>query len=169
MALAIGVLILWLLTAAVGITLLRAGGAARRRRAAEISLQAQPASVPVRIGAIPLTADGKPPPVPHVRVVTPPGEHPLLEFMHPALAVTGLAFWSMFTFVHYRPLAWIAIGILLVTIGVGLGWQALNRLAAGRKPASAWAFPPRLLLLHAFAAGCSISLTVLAALVASHG
>jgi hypothetical protein len=168
-AVAIGVLILWLVTASAGVTLLRAGGAARRR-AAGAERQAHPAApVPVRIGAIPLTADGKPPPVPHVRVATPPGEHPLLEFMHPALAVTGLAFWAMFTFVHYRPLAWIAFAILLVTLTVGLTWQALNRRARHRQARGAWAFPGRLLAVHAAAAACSITLTVLAALVASRG
>jgi hypothetical protein len=168
-AVAIGVLILWLVTASAGVTLLRAGGAARRR-AAGAERQAHPAApVPVRIGAIPLTADGKPPPVPHVRVATPPGEHPLLEFMHPALAVTGLAFWAMFTFVHYRPLAWISFGILLVTLSIGLSWQGLNRAAARRQSGAAWAFPPRLLLLHGVAAGSSILLTVLTALVASRG
>ena len=77
-----------------------------------------------RIGALPMTAEGKPPPVPHTRVVTPAGEHPLLEFTHPALAIVGLAFWAMFTFVHYRPMAWIALAVLLVTIGMGLAWLA---------------------------------------------
>jgi hypothetical protein len=166
---AIGVLILWFITAAAGGTVLRAGGSARRRLA-EAELRNQPAaSVPVRIGAIPLTPEGKPPPVPHVRVATPPGEHPLLEFMHPALGVTGLAFWAMFTFVHYRPLAWISFGILLVTLSIGLSWQGLNRVAARRQSGAAWAFPPRLLLLHGVAAGSSILLTVLTALVASRG
>jgi hypothetical protein len=164
---AIMVLILWLATAGAGIALLRTGGSARRLAAAAT---AQPAAVPVRIGAIPLTEDGKPPPVPHVRVRTPAGEHPLLEFAHPALAVTGLAFWAMFTFVHYRPMAWVSVGILLVTIALGLGWQARNRAAAAASQApAAWRFPARLLTLHATAAGASAVLAILAALVASHG
>lgn len=166
---AIVVLIMWIATAAAGVSLLRAGGAARRLAARAARPAVPIASVPARIGAIPLTEDGKPPPVPHARVVTPQGEHPLLEFTHPALAVAGLAFWSMFVFVHYRPLAWIAVGILLVTIALGLGWLARNRLAARRHGPGAWVFPARLIMLHGLAAACSIALTVLAALSASHG
>jgi hypothetical protein len=177
--LAIVVLVLWFATAGAGLTLLRAGGAARRlaaagspapRITAQPSLAAQPAaSGPVRIGAIPLTPDGRPPRVPHPRVTTPPGEHPLLEFAHPALAVTGLAFWAMFTFVHYRPMAWTSVAIQLVTIALGLAWQARNGLASRRRASSAWPFPRRLLTLHVTAATSSIVLAVLATLIASHG
>jgi hypothetical protein len=176
--LAIVVLVLWFATAGMGVALLRAGGAARRLAAgslalkapAESSLAAQPATVgSARIGAVPLTADGKPPPVPHTRISTPPGEHPLLEFAHPALAVTGLAFWAMFTFVHYRPMAWTSVAIQLFTIALGLSWQARNRLASRRRAPAAWPFPGRLLTLHVSAAASSFVLAVLAALVASHG
>ncbi len=176
---AIVVLVLWFATAGAGLALLRAGGAARRVAAAgslapqvpsRPSLAAQPAgSGPVRIGAVPLTADGKPPPVPHARVTTPPGEHPLLEFSHPALAITGLAFWAMFTFVHYRPMAWTAVAIQLVTIVLGLTWQARNSNASRHKAPAAWPFPGRLLTLHVSAAASSFVLAVLSALVASHG
>jgi hypothetical protein len=162
--LAIAVLVLWFATAAVGVTLLRAGSAARRAAAAEIA-----AGALVRIGAVPLTPEGKPPPGPHVRVATPPGEHPLLEFSHPALAVTGVACWFMYAFVHYRPFAWISFSILVVTLIAGLGWFARNRQAARRNLAGAWRFPPRLIALHGAAAALSITLTVVTALVASHG
>jgi hypothetical protein len=168
---AIFVLILWIATASAGFTLLRAGGAARsltgQARAREQAARAgMPlAAVPARMGAPPLTEDGKPPPIPHPRVVAESGEHPLLEFAHPALAVTGLAFWAMFTFVHYRPMAWIAIGILVATICIGLGW-----LARGRRERShgdvGWKFPSRLVALHGLAATLTVVLTVVAALVA---
>jgi Flp pilus assembly protein TadB len=172
-AVAIFVLVLWIATAAAGFTLLRAGGAARRlaaqARAREQAAKAEvpvPAStVPARIGALPLTEDGKPPPVPHPRVVTAPGEHPLLEFSHPALAVTGAAFWAMFTFVHYRPMAWIAIGVLIVTISVGLSWLARGRRERRREDVG-WRFPPRLVALHGLTATLTIVLTVVSALVA---
>jgi len=168
---AIFVLILWIATASAGFTLLRAGGAARRlaaqsrgrEQAAKTGVPL--AAVPARIGAPPLTEDGKPPPIPHTRVVAAPGEHPLLEFAHPALAVTGLAFWGMFTFVHYRPMAWIAIGVLIVTICIGLGWLAGGRRERRRADVG-WDFPPRLAALHGLAAGLTIVLTVVAALVA---
>lgn len=160
---AIVVLLLWLATAAAGLTLLRAGGAARLAQAAPDSL----AGAPVRIGAAPLTAEGKPPPIPHARVRTPDGDHTLLEFSHPALAITGIACWMMFTFVHYRPLAWIAFVILVVTLLIGLGWLTYNRHSARRQPSAAWSFPPRLIWLHGLVAACSITLTVLTAVTAS--
>jgi len=171
--LAIAALVLWLATAAAGLTLLRAGGA--RRRAADDSRQAStvPAAAavrsPARIGAIPMTPEGKPPRGPHARVTTPPGEHPLLEFGHPALAVAGVACWLMFVLVHYRPFAWIALAILVVTLTAGLSWLLLNRKAALRQVSSAWSFPPRLIALHGLAAAASIALTVLTALAASRG
>lgn len=161
---AVAALVLWLATAAAGLVLLRAGGA--RRRAA-----AQPAesAALVHVGAVPLTAEGRPPPGPHVRVATPPGEHPLLEFSHPALAVAGGASWLMFTFVHYRPFAWVALGVLAAALLLGLGWFARNRHEAAAGITGAWAFPPRLIALHGAAAALTVTLTVLTALVVSHG
>ncbi len=169
---AIVVLILWLATAVAGLTMLRAGGAARRAAAAA-AVQAVPADslagAVARTGAVPLTAEGRPPAGPHVRVSTPPGEHPLLEFSHPALAVTGIACWMMYTFVHYRPLAWIAFAILVATLLAGLAWLSRTRRSGGRSGGQAWAFPSRLVWVHGLVAGCSIVLTVLTALIASRG
>jgi hypothetical protein len=122
-----------------------------------------------RYAALPLTEDGRPPPGPHVKVAAPPGEHPLLQFSHPALALTGLAFWLAFVLVRYRPLAWISFGILVVTVGAGLGWLAGNALAARRRPRAARTFPPRLIVLHGLAAVGTLALTVLTALSAGHG
>ena len=161
---AIVTLVLWVVTAGAGISLLAAGGAARRAAAA-----ARTAGPPARTGAIPLTDEGKPPPVPRVTVATPPGEHPLLEFSHPALALTGLACWFMFVFVHYHPFAWISFGILVLTIGVGLSWLARNTRDARRRASAAWRFPPRLVVLHGLAAAIAITLTVLTALSAGRG
>jgi hypothetical protein len=164
---AIFVLVLWLATAVAGLTLLRAGGAARR--AAEVAARPELAVAVPRMGALPLTAEGKPPPGPHTRVQSPPGQHPFLEFCHPVLAITGIACWTMFTFIHYRPLAWIAFAILVATLLVGLGWLALNHRAATEQTDVAWQFPGRLVATHGLVAGCSILLTVLAAVTASHG
>ena len=162
---AIVTLALWVITAAAGVSLLNRGGAGRR-----IAAQAARAvSTPSRTGAIPLTDEGKPPPPPRTRVIAPPGEHPLLEFSHPALALTGLACWSMFVLVHYRPMAWISLGILMVALGAGLSWLVRNRQAAAARAGAAWRFPRRLVVLHGLAAAASISLTVLTALIASHG
>ena len=161
---AIAALVLWLCTAAAGVTLLRAGTARRRESAGQAAAPAEPL---VRIGAVPLTAEGKPPPGPRARVSTPPGEHPLLEFSHPALAATGVACWLMFTLVHYRPFAWICFGVLVATLLVGFGWYVRNRRAAVREERGGWTFPPRLIALHGAAAALSITLTVVTALVAS--
>jgi hypothetical protein len=165
---AIVVLVLWLAAAVAGVTLLRAGGAARRLAARDQAHAGARVPAPVRIGAVPLTADGKPPPGPHVRVARPAGEHPLLEFCHPALAVTGIACWFMFVLVHYRPFAWIAFGILVLTMLVGLSWLAAGR-RAGQQPGAAWTFPPRLVALHGLVVTLAIALTVLTAISASHG
>ena len=162
---AIAVLILWVVTAGAGMTLLRKGNAARRRAAAPEPAASGPAS----FAAVPLTEDGKPPPVPRTRVTTPPGEHPLLEFSHPALALAGLAFWFVFVLIHYRPLAWISFGVLVVTLGAGLSWLAANALAARRHERAARSFPPRLIVFHGLAATIALALTALTAVSASHG
>lgn len=202
---AIAALILWVLTASAGVSLLRSGraasgaaaGPAQPADAVEGTAQpaadavrgpaqpagaaagpaqadaaaagpAQTAGAPARFAAIPLTEDGRPPPVPHAKVTAPPGEHPLLQFCHPALALIGFGFWLAFVLVHYRPLAWISFGILVVTVSAGLSWLTGNTLAARRRGA-ARAFPPRLIVLHGLAAAATLALTVLTALFAGHG
>jgi len=177
---AIVALVLYVITAAAGVSLLGTGGAARRRAAeAEVgrvaaqttSAAAETVRAPglqARLAAVPLTADGKPPPGPKVKVAAPPGEHPLLEFSHPALALTGLACWFMYVFVRYTPFAWISFGILMVAITIGLTWLVHNMRAARRRLKGAWRFPPRLVLLHGTAAAVAILLSVLTALSASH-
>src|ERR1700735_5665250 len=71
--------------ARAGVSLLATGGAARRRRLAADAARdpARPAPAPVRVPAPPRTPEGKPPPVPRVRVGTGAGEHPLLELRPP--------------------------------------------------------------------------------------
>jgi hypothetical protein len=181
--LAIAALILWVLTAGAGVSLLRSGRAARVTAAGPVKTvgaaggpaqaddvaggPAQMAGAPARFAAIPLTEDGRPPPVPHAKVTAPPGEHPLLQFCHPALALIGFGFWLAFVLVHYRPLAWISFGVLVVTISAGLSWLAGNTLAARRRGA-ARAFPPRRIALHGMAAAATLALTVLTALLAGH-
>jgi len=191
---AIVALVLYVITAAAGVSLLGTGGAARRREAeaeaaeaaskeagagAETTLATAHATSPAaeavrapglqaRLAAVPLTAEGKPPPGPKVKVVAPPGEHPLLEFSHPALALTGLACWFMYVFVRYTPFAWISFGILMVAIAIGLAWLVHNLRAASHRLKGAWHFPPRLVLLHGTAAAVAILLSVLTALSASH-
>jgi hypothetical protein len=203
--LAIAALILWVLTASAGVSLLSSGRAARGAVAGpaqpagvagapahaagaaggpdhpadaaaggpvqldDAAGPAQTAGAAARFAAIPLTEDGRPPPVPHAKVAAPPGEHPLLQFSHPALALIGFGFWLAFVLVHYRPLAWISFGILVATLGAGLSWLGGNALAARRRWGAARAFPPRLIVVHGLAAAATLALTVLTALSAGHG
>jgi hypothetical protein len=162
---AIVVLVLWLITAGAGIRLLLAG--ASRRRAAGRQRPGVPAEALVRTGAVPLTAEGKPPPTPHATVRAEAGEHPLLEFSHPALAITGVACWLMFTLVHYRPFAWISVGVMAVTLALGLSWLARSRADERAGIEGSGGFPPRLIAVHGSAAGLSVVLAVLSALVAA--
>ncbi len=164
-SLAIVVLALWAVTAGAGVVLLSAGTAARRMATSA----ARAAGAPLRLGAVPRTDDGGPPPVPRAQFDVRPGEHPLLEFSHPALAITGLACWFLFVLTRYAPLAWIALGFLVVTLSAGLGWLAHNSRAARRGADTAPAFPPRLIVLHGVAAAAVVALTVLTAVSASHG
>lgn len=165
---AIAALVLWLLTAGAGVSLLASANVARRQPA-EPAPAAAPAGAPARHAALPLSDEGRPPPGPHTKVVAPAGEHPLLEFSHPALAITGMGFWLAFVLVHDRTLAWISLAVLLLTLGAGLSWLARTTLAARRRQAARRSFPARLVLLHGAAAAAVVALTVLAALTAARG
>jgi hypothetical protein len=99
-----------------------------------------------------------------------PGLRSLLEFAHPALAITGLAFWLGFTLVHNRALGWIAFGLVTATVCLGLTWFAANTRAARRQDRDE--LPPsfgiRLVVLHGGAATVTFVLAALTALVLSH-
>jgi hypothetical protein len=130
--------------------------------AAASSAAARPVTVPVA----PLD---DPPPIPRVKVHATPGEHPLLEFSHPALGLVGLGFWFVFVGTRHQPMAWVAFGVLVTTIGAGLSWLAHNTLAARKGgPAPRPAFPARLVILHGVTAAGTFILAVLTALAASH-
>ncbi|HEX9354993.1 MAG TPA: hypothetical protein VF933_14400 [Streptosporangiaceae bacterium] len=126
----------------------------------------QPGPVP---GAGPATRPAGPPPIPRVTVHATPGEHPFLEFSHPVLGLIGMGVWFIFVGTHHAPLAWVSFGILVAAIAAGLSWLARNTLAARRgDPPPRAGFPPRLVLLHGFAASATLVLAVLTALAASH-
>ena len=183
---AIAALVVWVLTAAAGLVLFLAGGAARR----DAARQAAPAPpAPVTVPAAGPGQPGprslvrptswsraawpvrgaEPPPIPRVTVHATPGEHPLLEFSHPVLGLIGMGVWFIFVGTHHAPLAWVSFGILVAAIAAGLSWLARNTLAARRgDPPPRAGFPPRLVLLHGFAASATLVLAVLTALAASH-
>ena len=81
------------------------------------------------------------PDIPQVKVHATPGEHPLLEFCHPALGVVGLGLWFIYVGTGHRPLAWVAFGVLVLTIGAGLSWLIRSARSAerGRRRAGATA------------------------------
>jgi hypothetical protein len=163
---AIAALVLWILTVGAGISVLVSGNNARRQTARPMPV----ATTLPRSAAPPVTDAGGPPPVPRTKVQAAPGEHPLLEFSHPALGAAGLACWFLFVGLHYRPLAWISFGIVVVTVVAGLGWLTSNARAAKRRGNTARApFPPRLIMLHGVAATATVVLAVLTALSAGHG
>lgn len=178
---AIAALVVWLLTAAAGMTMLIHGSLARRGTAAAAphSAPAQPvptpapapgpAPAPVPVPGAGRGPAGEMPDIPRVKVHAAPGEHPLLEFFHPTLGLLGLGLWFIYVGTHHQPLAWVAFGVLVLTIAAGLSWLV-------RSARSAWAaggprriLPGRLALLHGLLATSTFALVVLTALVASHG
>jgi hypothetical protein len=166
---AIAALVLWIVTAAAGMSLLITGNAAKRSAAATVANTAVASSAPARPVTVPVAQLDDPPPIPRVKVHATPGEHPLLEFSHPALGLVGLGCWFIFVGTHHQPLAWVAFGILVATIGAGLSWLARNTLAARRGgSAPRPVFPPRLIILHGVTATGTLILAVLTALTASH-
>lgn len=163
---AVAALVLWALTAGAGIYLLFAGNAARRSAGSPVPAGSATASSV----AVQITDASNLPPIPRPKVTAPAGQHPLLEFSHPALGLAGLSFWFLFVYSGIRPLAWISLGILLVTVGAGLTWLTGQvRAARSRGEAASGGFPPRLIVTHGLAAAVTLTLVVLTALSASHG
>ena len=183
---AIAALVLWVLTAAAGLVLFITGsgpGAAGGEQAPEheavpapaSAVTVPPAETPATRPVASLRAPGpgarraEPPPIPRVKVHAKPGEHPLLEFSHPALGLIGMGLWFVYVGTRHAPLAWASFGILVAAIAAGLSWLARNWLAARHDGSRAGAgFPPRLILLHGLAATATFALAVLTALAASH-
>ena len=155
---AIVVLVLWLFTAGVGLSLLVTSNLARARPTEPAT--AEPATSAAhgsrrgargRFDTPSLVAARNAPIVPGVRS--------LLEFAHPACALAGLAFWLGFTMAHNRGLGWIAFGLLAVTACAGLTWFTAN-VRTEPKPS----FSPRLAVLHGGAAAVTVALAALTAL-----
>ena len=117
-----------------------------------------------------------------------PGLRSLLEFAHPVCAIIGLGFWLGYTLVHYRPLGWIAFGLVTVTVCLGLSWFAANTRAARRQQQDGQgqggqgqdgqgqdgqrragpSFSTRLIAVHGGAAAVTVTLAALTALVLGH-
>jgi hypothetical protein len=155
---AVGVLVLWLFTAAAGFSLLLTSNLGHTRSRAEAPA-AEPATAslaPAAPAASPAqdpTASGPNAPAASRREMRQarrerfdppslvaarkapvlPEARSVLEFAHPACGIIGLAFWLGFTLVHNRVLGWIAFGLVAVTACAGLAWFTANVRAAKRQ------------------------------------
>ena len=139
-------MLLWMITAGAGLYLLVAGRPARPAgppvadgaattdpaEAEAMTPVTVPASRPAQAGipqaaAEALAAGARVPPIAHTRIATQPGQHPLLEFMHPALGIVGLGIWIAYVATKFGTFAWVSFGVLLATIAAGLTWYTVNR------------------------------------------
>jgi hypothetical protein len=194
---AIVVLVLWLFTAGAGFYLLVTSNLARARPAA-VAPTPEPAAAAPATQTAPATPASPAPPASRRRAARDPfappslvaarnapmvpGLRSLLEFAHPASALIGFAFWLGYTFVHYRALGWIALGLVAITACLGLTWFAANTRAARRQHQDEHqqderqqderqqdepgpSFSGRLMALHGGAAAVTITLAALTALV----
>jgi hypothetical protein len=64
----------------------------------------------------------------------PGGLPPQLIFSHAGLAITGLLVWAAYVGTGVRPLAWTAIGFMVLAIGLGLSTVTLWTPYPARKP-----------------------------------
>ena len=151
----IAALLVWMCTAAAGGYLL-----ASRARPAAAAAAAEPE--PVAVPEIRRAKDRfDPPSLVRAKSEPLPGMRALAEFTHPALAITGFAFWAAFLLTGDRIFAAIGFGILLGAICAGLSWFTANKRAVRRGRAGALILSPRLLLLHAAGAALTLLLTAL--------
>jgi heme exporter protein D len=165
-------MVVWTLTAGVGIYLLAVGIAAQR---ADERIPRAPAqngvTAVVGSAALPLVLRGQQAAGerPDTTRSAPDGS-PLLEFAHPALALLGLTFWIFYVMTGYRTFAWIAFGVVVATVTAGLSWETVRRRTARRRAGSDRGhgprFPAHLIMLHGAAAACTFALVVITAVVA---
>lgn len=198
---AIAALLLWVITTGAGVYLLMTTISVRRARIGSpavadlltagaapptVAVPSTPTAGSTRMpgggpgAAVPAAAAGPadgtglpadPPPIPRVRVRTGPDDHPLLEFMHPALAIAGLGAWLGYVATRYPAFAWVSFSVLILTIGAGLGWLTTSaRSAKRRRRANPGAprVPAHLIILHGLGASTTFVLAVLTVLTVIH-
>ena len=170
----IAALLVWLCTAAAGGYLL-----ATRARSADASPAAEPGPQPAPVAAAAETAGPAapgaaaaqqsrrakdrfdPPSLVRAKNEPLPGMRALAEFAHPALAITGFAFWAAYLLTGDRVFGAIGFGILLGAICAGVTWFTANKRAVKRGRADALVLSPRLLVLHGAGAALTLLLTAL--------
>jgi hypothetical protein len=161
------VLFIWIVTAAAGLRLL--AGKPAREDEPEPVVEAVPATAGVPAAASEALSSGGPVPrITDMRIATRPGQHPVLEFMHPALGILGLACWIAFIVTRDPGFAWVASGVAAVTICAGVSWFA-NGARVRRRAGTPDRRPPaRLITVHGSGAGLTLVLAVLTAFIAYH-
>jgi hypothetical protein len=144
----IAAMAVWIVTAIIGALLLAGGISNEHRQAAEAAAAARQTEPAAR----------------QTEPAAGPAGHPLLEFSHPALAVTGLMFWIFYVVSDHSAFAWIAFAMLATTGLLGTGWliSGLERRRRARVPPGP-VFPRRLVVLHGVAVACTVTLALLAA------
>jgi hypothetical protein len=168
----IAALLVWMCTAAAGGYLL-----ATRARSADAGPAAEPEPQPAPVAAgaetgaqsAPAAAQQArrakdrfdPPSLVRAKSEPLPGMRALAEFAHPALAITGFAFWAAYLLTGDRVFGAIGFGILLGAICAGVSWFTANKRAVKRGRADALVLSPRLLLLHGAGAALTLLLTAL--------
>jgi hypothetical protein len=152
-------LALWTLTVAAGVWLLVTS---IRREPSPVVAEERPVTLPA--GASARTKDLFDPPSLRAAKREQVPMWALAEFTHPALAVTGFAFWLLYALVHDRIFASIALGVMLGAIAAGVTWATVNGRASKRGADHAMSFSPRALAFHI--AGAAATLLV-AALIAA--
>ena len=167
---AIVALALWTLTVAVGVYLLVSSTRLKPETAEEATVPArEAAAVPAGGAAIPAPARKKrdqfdPPSLRAAKSEPVPGMRALAEFTHPALAITGFAFWLLYALAHDRIFAVIGLGIILGAIVAGVSWAVSNGRAAKREDSYALSFSGRALAFHV--AGAALTLLLVALITA---
>ena len=153
-------MVLWILTAGIGGYLLAAGFAAQRARAGVLQPREQPVAVDPAgvLGVVPEPGAGPAPARMEVE------GSPLLEFTHPALALTGLTLWIFYTVSGDRLFGWIGFGIVLAAILAGISWVLMGKRTGRGHPG----FPDHLVLLHGVAALCTLALVAVCLFAVVH-
>ncbi len=168
-------MVVWVLTAGIGIYLLAAGIAAQRQLAGGMGAAGRTAAGGGTAAAGAVAAGGTAAP----GGATAAQGSPLLEFTHPLLAVTGLTFWIFFVMTDDRLFARIALGVVVAAVLAGLSWVVISRQGArlraarraedGEPGIPGHSFSAHLVMIHGLAATCTLALVVISAATAVHG
>lgn len=127
-----------------------------------------PSAAPASAGTAAVDSLAMPTPIPRTKVTVGPDDHPVREFSHPALGVSGVAFWLAFVATHGLAFAWLACGVLAATAGIGVSWLVSNARSAGRRGTKGPPVPAHLITIHGVAAATTAGLVIVTLLTTAH-